>query len=43
LEVARALIETMLREEGEHVDWLEAQLANIKEISVENYFARQME
>ena len=39
----RALLETILKEEEEHVDWLEAQLGIIKEIGVENYLARQME
>ncbi len=39
----RALLETILKEEEEHVDWLEAQLGIIKEIGVENYLARQVE
>jgi bacterioferritin len=39
----RALLEAILKEEEEHVDWLEAQLGIIKEIGVENYLARQME
>ena len=39
----RALLETILKEEEEHVDWLEAQLGIIKEIGIENYLARQME
>ena len=39
----RALLEGILKEEEEHVDWLEAQLGIIKEIGVENYLARQME
>jgi len=39
----RALLETILKEEEEHVDWLEAQLGIIKEIGVENYLARQIE
>jgi bacterioferritin len=39
----RALLEAILKEEEEHVDWLEAQLGIIKEIGVENYLARQLE
>lgn len=39
----RALLEAILKEEEEHVDWLEAQLGMIKEIGIENYLARQME
>jgi len=39
----RALLETILKEEEEHIDWLEAQLGIIKEIGVENYLARQIE
>jgi bacterioferritin len=39
----RALLESILKEEEEHVDWLEAQLGLIEEIGVENYLARQME
>ena len=39
----RALLEGILREEEEHVDWLEAQLGIIEEIGVENYLARQIE
>ncbi len=39
----RALLEGILKEEEEHVDWLEAQLGIIKEIGAENYLARQLE
>ena len=39
----RALLEAILKEEEEHVDWLETQLGMIKEIGVENYLARQVE
>ena len=39
----RALLEDILNEEEEHVDWLEAQLGIIKEIGAENYLARQLE
>ena len=39
----RALLEEILEDEEEHVDWLEAQLHMIKEIGVENYLAQQIE
>ena len=39
----RALLEDILKEEEEHVDWLEAQLGIIKEIGAEHYLARQLE
>jgi bacterioferritin len=38
----RALLEHILRDEEEHVDWLEAQLGLIKEMGAENYLAQQM-
>jgi bacterioferritin len=39
----RSLLEAVLKDEEEHVDWLEAQLGMIKEMGVENYLAQQME
>ncbi len=39
----RVLLEAILKDEEEHVDWLEAQLGIVKEIGVENYLAQQME
>jgi bacterioferritin len=39
----RALLEHILKEEEEHVDWLEAQLGIIKEIGAENYLAQQLD
>jgi bacterioferritin len=38
----RSLLEGILKDEEEHVDWLEAQLGIIKEIGVENYLAQQI-
>jgi bacterioferritin len=38
----RDLIEPILRESEEHVDWLETQLALIKEIGLQNYLTEQM-
>jgi bacterioferritin len=39
----RALLEQILKDEEEHVDFLEAQLGMIKEMGAENYLAQQME
>jgi bacterioferritin len=39
----RALLEKILVEEEHHVDWLEAQLQQIKDIGLENYLAQQLE
>ena len=38
----RLLLEQILKDEEEHIDWLEAQLHQIQEIGVENYLAQQM-
>jgi bacterioferritin len=38
----RALLEAILKDEEEHVEFLEAQLGIIKEIGVENYLAQQL-
>jgi len=39
----RALLEAILKDEEEHIDWLEAQLGIIKEIGADNYLAQQLE
>ena len=39
----RALLEKILRDEEEHVDWLEAQLQQIQDIGVQNYLAQQID
>ena len=39
---SRALFETLVEKEEEHVDFLEAQLHVIKEAGLENYLAQQM-
>ena len=39
----RALLEQILRDEEEHIDWLEAQLHQIEEIGVDNYLAQQLD
>jgi bacterioferritin len=38
----RGILEDMVREEEEHVDWLETQLETIQQIGVENYLAQQI-
>lgn len=40
---SRALLEKLLRDEEEHVDWLEAQLQQIEDIGLQNYLAQQVE
>ena len=39
----RALLEKMLADEEQHVEWLEAQLQQIQEIGLANYLAQQIE
>lgn len=39
---SREILETILADEEEHVDWLEAQLGMIKDVGKENYLAEQM-
>ena len=38
----RKILEAILKDEEEHVDWLEAQLDQIKQTGVENYLAEQI-
>jgi bacterioferritin len=40
---SRALLEGILREEEEHIDWIEAQLQQIQDVGLENYLVRQVE
>lgn len=39
---SRELFERLLKDEEEHVDWLEAQMHQIKELGYERYLARQV-
>ena len=39
---SRELFSKLLKDEEEHVDWLEAQLAQIKELGLDNYLTQQI-
>ena len=39
----KVLLEKLLHEEEEHVDWLEAQLQQIKDMGIQNYLAQQID
>jgi bacterioferritin len=39
----RELLKSILVDEEEHIDWLEAQLEQMKQIGVQNYLVEQME
>jgi bacterioferritin len=38
----RELLESILKDEEDHVDWLEAQLDQIKQMSLQNYLVEQL-
>jgi bacterioferritin len=38
----RSLLEEILKSEEEHIDWIEAQLQQIKDIGLDNYLAQQV-
>ena len=38
----KVLLESILKEEEDHIDWIEAQLDEIKQIGVQNYLAQQI-
>jgi bacterioferritin len=42
-DVSADLFRTLLKDEEDHVDWLEAQLHQIKEIGYERYLSNQTE
>lgn len=39
----RELLESILRDEEGHVDWIEAQLDQISQIGIKNYLAGQID
>ena len=39
---SREILEGILRDEEEHIDWLEGQLHSIGEMGIENYLAQQL-
>ncbi|HAF70431.1 TPA: bacterioferritin, partial [Candidatus Acetothermia bacterium] len=39
----KVLLEGILKDEEEHVDWIEAQLEQIKQMGLENYLTEQLE
>jgi len=40
---SRELLESILKDEEEHLDWLEAQLEQIEQMGVQNYLVEQMD
>jgi bacterioferritin len=40
---SRLLLEKILHEEEDHIDWLEAQFQQIKDVGLENYLSQQIE
>ena len=38
----KVLLESILKEEEEHINWIEAQLDQIKQIGIQNYLAEQI-
>ncbi len=40
---SRALLESILNDEENHIDWLEAQLDQIRQMGLENYLSQQLE
>lgn len=39
----RAMLEKLLTQEEEHIDWLEAQVQQIQDMGIDNYLAQQVE
>ncbi len=39
----RAMLESILKDEEDHLDWLETQLDQIEQIGIQNYLAQQVE
>jgi bacterioferritin len=39
---SRELLESILKDEEDHLDWLEAQLDQIKQMTIQNYLVEQL-
>jgi bacterioferritin len=39
----RGLLDSILKDEEAHIDWLEAQLDQIKQVGIQTYLAEQLE
>jgi bacterioferritin (cytochrome b1) len=39
----REILESILREEEDHIDWLEGQLDQIKQMGIQNYLVEQID
>ena len=40
---SRAMLESILKDEEDHLDWLETQLDQVEQIGIQNYLAQQVE
>ena len=38
----RHMLEDMVKDEEEHIDWIETQLETIKQVGLENYLSEQI-
>jgi bacterioferritin len=38
----KVILESILKDEEDHIDWIEAQLDEIKQVGIQNYLAQQI-